>query len=78
MYDASDKYAVVLANKWRHHNTRVTALAWGPSDKLASTSNDETIFVWTLETHHAVGAQVRPQGRRARPGVEGWNSCPRA
>ena len=46
VYDATQKYAVVLANKWRHHNARVTALAWGPSDKLASTSNDETIFVW--------------------------------
>jgi len=46
VYDASDKYAVVLANKWRHHNARVTALAWGPSNKLASTSNDETIYVW--------------------------------
>ena len=46
VYDASDKYATVLANKWRHHNARVTALAWGPSNKLASTSNDETIYVW--------------------------------
>ena len=24
----------------------MTALAWGPSGKLASTSNDETIYVW--------------------------------
>ena len=35
---------------WRHHTARVTALAWDPTSKfLASTSNDETIFFWSLD-----------------------------
>jgi WD40 repeat protein len=48
VYDAARKYELALSNKWRHHNARVTALAWGghTGRALGSTSTDETVFVW--------------------------------
>ncbi|KAJ8605356.1 hypothetical protein CTAYLR_002341 [Chrysophaeum taylorii] len=43
-------YAVELQSLWRFHTARVTSLAWHPSSKfLASTANDESIFVWSLD-----------------------------
>mmetsp|Transcript_28316 Transcript_28316/g.84777 ORF Transcript_28316/g.84777 Transcript_28316/m.84777 type:complete len:609 (+) Transcript_28316:152-1978(+) len=50
VYLAAEGFKVALQSLWRHHTARVTALAWDPASKcLASTSNDETIFYWSLE-----------------------------
>mmetsp|Transcript_2155 Transcript_2155/g.6584 ORF Transcript_2155/g.6584 Transcript_2155/m.6584 type:complete len:636 (+) Transcript_2155:548-2455(+) len=50
VYLAREGFKVAVQNTWRHHTARVTAVAWDPSSKcLASTSNDETIYYWSLD-----------------------------
>ena len=49
LYSLPD-FAITLQSLWRFHTSRVTALAWRPDSKfLASTANDETIFVWSVD-----------------------------
>lgn len=49
LYGTAD-FSVKLQSTWRFHTARITALAWHPESKhLASTSNDEVIYVWSLE-----------------------------
>lgn len=50
LYAPAEAYSVKLQSLWRFHTARITALAWNPSSTyLASTSSDESIFVWSLE-----------------------------
>ena len=63
-----------------NHNARVTALAWGPSNKFASTSNDETIYVWDFAKP---AVAVKGTSSPTRTAGSGWrgrviNSCRRA
>jgi WD40 repeat protein len=51
VWNVSDKLsAIIPQGRWCFHRLRINALAWSRNDSiLASGSEDDSIFVWSLE-----------------------------
>lgn len=46
---ASGFFIQAIENRWTHHASRITALAWAPTGQhIASSSLDSHVFIWSV------------------------------